>query len=200
MKSVQPSSSYTAFAGQKLLASGGLEEVALAAKALVDAGSEQSILVFNDANSQQFELDLRGSIEDVRLRYQASATAEPSSSGSHPNSRGRPKLGVVPREITLLPRHWDWLAMQPGGASATIRRLIDKARKESDGDDRIRQAQDSTYKFMLVMAGNLPHYEEALRALYAKQKDRFLEFISPWPEDIRAHILRLSKHVFDTSA
>ena len=100
---------------------------------------------------------------------------------------GRPKLGVVAREITLLPRHWEWLSARPGGASVTLRKLVDQARAVSAPGDRVRAAQDSAYRFMSAMAGNQPGFEEATRALFANNGGRFDEQIASWPADIAQH-------------
>ncbi len=99
---------FTAFAGQRGLAAGSLQTVAAAAKAAHDEGREP-ILVFDDATGRTVELDFRGTAEDVLARLPA--TEPPAKPG-----RGRPRLGVTAREVTLLPRHWEWLAGQPGGA------------------------------------------------------------------------------------
>lgn len=99
---------FTAFAGQRGLAAGSLQTVAAAAKAAHDQGHEP-ILVFDDATGRTVELDFRGAPADVLARLPTLGTPPKPA-------RGRPKLGVTPREVTLLPRHWDWLAHQPGGA------------------------------------------------------------------------------------
>lgn len=177
-----------AFAGDRRIAKGPLAEVALELKKILAVQEDLNFLVFDEQTSQPVELDLRGTVSDVTQRYQMHADPE-SEKKAGP---GRPKLGVVSREITLLPRHWDWLALQSGSASTTIRRLIDEARKASFDKDRTRQARDATYKFMAAMAGNLPLYEEALRALYANRLEIFQELISAWPGDIRDHTLDLA--------
>ncbi|MGB6081560.1 MAG: DUF2239 family protein, partial [Xanthobacteraceae bacterium] len=103
-----------------------------------------------------------------------------------------PKLGVVAREVTLLPRHWDWLSMQPGGASVALRKLVEEARRRNGDHDRARMARDAAYHFMSTMAGNLPGFEEASRALFASDRHRFAELIASWPPDIRDHIVKLA--------
>jgi hypothetical protein len=113
------------------------------------------------------------------------ARALPGRSRSGP---GRPKLGVVSREISLLPRHWDWLEEQPNGASAALRRLVDQARKREPGEQRARLAREAAGRFMSAMAGNFPGYEEASRALYAGNRSRFEELTLNWPRDIREYI------------
>ena len=113
-----------------------------------------------------------------------------------PRSPGRPKLGVVAREVTLLPRHWEWLAAQPGSASVTLRKLVEAARKASTDADLMREARDATYRFTLVMAGNEVGFEEATRALYAGDRERFEYHLASWPADVRDHALRVSAHAF----
>lgn len=183
---------YVAFVNGKALGRGDVFEVAKKARRLLDKEPRAQILVFDDVDSSLAELDLRGDEAKViaRLKTQQADDA-PKTAGP-----GRPKLGVVAKEITLLPRHWDWLSAQPGGASGTLRRLIDEAQKKNRPQDAIREAQESTYKFMTAMAGDLPLYEEALRALYAKNKELFTTLTDPWPKDIRDHVRGLSKAAF----
>ena len=100
---------------------------------------------------------------------------------------GRPKLGVVGREVTLLPRHWDWLAEQPGGASVALRKLIDAERKSRDFRELERKAQEVTYRFMSALAGNLPGFDDASRALFAGNREAFAEATEAWPADVRDH-------------
>jgi hypothetical protein len=147
--------------------------------------------VFDDGTSQQVELDLRGSVEDVLRRLPKEDTAAVEKSGP-----GRPKLGVISREIGLLPRHWEWLALQPGGASVTLRRLVDEARKQNRTKDAMRQSQNAAYKFMSAMAGDLPHFEEASRAFFAKKRDLFETLCAAWPQDVREHILKIGEAAF----
>ncbi len=187
-------SSCTAFAGQKLIASGDVVDVALRIKEHQQKDKKATILVFDDATSQQVEFDLRGSDEAIVKRLKALQEDEVADDDKKPGP-GRPKLGVVSREIGLLPRHWEWLATQPGGASVTLRKLVEEAKKKNQDKDRLRQAQEIVYKFMSVMAGDLPRYEEALRALYAQHEKDFAAMIAEWPKDIREHTRRLAKPV-----
>jgi hypothetical protein len=181
--------SYTAFSDSKKIASGRrLADVAVEAKDYLMKHARASVLIFDDATSKQVEIDFRGSKDDVRERV---VEGEPVGAGP-----GRPKLGVIAKEVTLLPAHWDWLGLQPGGASVTLRRLVDDARKKNAGRDEIRQAQDAAYKFMTVMAGDLANYEEALRALYAKDKTKFKAMIADWPKDVRDHSMKLASAAF----
>jgi hypothetical protein len=171
----------TAFADARIIARGDLRTVACA----VRAHRDQSLLIFDDATGRTVELDLRGSVEDVLARLAPAATS------SKP-ARGRPKLGVTAREVTLLPRHWDWLATQPGGASAALRRLVDQARRETGDADAIRQVHEATYRVMTALAGDLPGYEEATRALFAGDQARFADLTAPWPADIGDYVRSLN--------
>jgi len=162
---------FTAFAQDMWLATGSREEVVAALRAMPPLERASDLLVFDDENGSQIDLDLRDQPEEA------------------PRPRGRPSLGVVPREVTLLPRHWDWLAEQPGGASAALRRLVDAARK-AEGDGAARR--NAAYRFLTVMAGDRDHYEEAIRALYADDRARFEALSEGWPGAVRAHALGLA--------
>lgn len=188
---------YTAFHGPNRIASGDLEHVAERVKTIVDRGQSSLVVIFDAATSRVIDLDLRGSIDDVLRRVGAMRRgAEMTPDPSAPRGPGRPRLGVVAREVTLLPRHWEWLNGQPGGASVALRRLVEDARRTHAGKDRVRQAQESAYRFMSTMAGNLPGFEEAARALFGGKQDRFAEEISGWPNDIREHALVLAATAF----
>jgi hypothetical protein len=104
---------------------------------------------------------------------------------------------VVAREVTLLPRHWEWLGSQPGGASVTLRKLVDEARRVNQGRDGLRRAREVLYRFISVMAGNAPDFEEATRALFAGDRARFEAFTRAWPTDVRSHALRLGAPAFN---
>lgn len=168
---------YTAFAGQRLLASGARREVLLAVKAHHDTCGER-ILVIADATGRQVDFDLRGTPEAVLAR------AEPKRTGP-----GRPRLGVVSREVSLLPRHWDWLERQPNGISAALRRLVDEARKREPDRARARRALEAADRVMWLLAGDRPGCEEASRALYAADAQRLRAMTRGWPRDVRAHVL-----------
>ena len=168
----------TAFVNQKIIAQGDLAEVAVAL-----ANQAHAALVLDDQTGNPVDLDLRGNPAEIAARYDQAPPA-PEKSG-----RGRPKLGVVAREVTLLPRHWDWLNDQPGGASAALRRLVEAARKDKAGLDARRQAQDLAYRVLSALAGNLPDYEEALRAFYGDDEPRFESLTTAWPTDIQAYVL-----------
>jgi hypothetical protein len=168
-------------------------------KTHVDRKPDASVLIFDGVTSHIVELDLRGDIEDIlqsveaRLKHAGLATDGKPEEQRGP---GRPKLGVVSREVTLLPRHWEWLERQPGSASVTLRKLVEEARKRNLDKDRIRQAQESAYRFMNAMAGDQHGFEEALRALYAGDPVRFGEQIATWPAGIRKHTEELARAVF----
>ncbi len=183
---------YIAFAGKRRIAQGTLAEVALAVKAQVDLDPAVLPLVFDAQTSAPRELDLRGTPADVAARLvppaQASAATEPV--------RGRPRLGVVAREVTLLPRHWDWLAAQPGGASVALRKLVEDARRADGRLGEARLARDAVYSFMAAMAGAEPDYDEAARALFAGNAATFAGLIQAWSADVRDHVARLAGHAF----
>ena len=188
---------FIAFNGDRRIAAGELHEVARAAKRTLDRDKEASVLVFDGITSNAVDLDFRGSIDDVLARLPVAdkiADVEPPPPASR--GPGRPKLGVVAREITLLPRHWEWLALQPGGASVAIRKLVDDARRGGEEKDRIRHGQDAAYRFMSAMAGNRPHFEEAIRALFAPNPQRLKELIAGWPADVRDHATLFAERAF----
>ncbi|WP_042265596.1 DUF2239 family protein [Paraburkholderia heleia] len=199
----------TAFAGTRLIARGAPLQVALAVKAELErAGNENgaTVLVFDDHDARPVEFDLRGTAKDIEARIVAQASRAASAAAPNviddpvtddaPRARGRPKLGVVAREVTLLPRHWDWLGAQPGGASVVLRRLVDAARHAGEARERMRAAQEAAHRFMTALAGNLPDYEEALRALYAGERSRFEAANAPWPEDVRDYARELAESAF----
>ena len=187
------SQTFTAFDGQQRLATGRpLAEVALAVKNAVPKYGP--VLIFSDGNGRSLDLDLRGNDAEILARLPV-ASPEPApepEASSEPRGRGRPKLGVVAREVTLLPRHWEWLNAQPGGASVALRKLVDEARRISGDRDRHRAARDAAYHFMSAMAGDLANFEEASRALFADDRRRFAGLIAEWPVDIRDHIVKLA--------
>jgi hypothetical protein len=186
---------YTAFEGHRRIARGPLGDVALRTKAVLDRGQKAPVLVFNDQTGEQVELDLRGTSDDVLRRLPKRPDAGTSSrvEDAAPRGPGRPRLGVVAREVTLLPRHWDWLNGQPGGASVALRKLVDEARRANQDRDRVRQSQETTYRFMSAIAGNLPGFEEASRALFARDPGKFAKETEDWPEDIQAYLAMLSR-------
>jgi hypothetical protein len=178
----------TAFDGPRRLASGPLAEVALAVKAASRGGAAGPLLVFDDATGRVIDLDLRGSDAEIAARLREPEAAVPGAS----RGPGRPRLGVVAREVTLLPRHWEWLSAQPGGASVVLRRLVDAARAATSGDGERRARQEAAYRVMSAMAGDLPGFEEASRALFTGRRDRLEEETARWPADLRRYVLRLA--------
>jgi uncharacterized protein len=184
---------YTAFQGQRLLTAGSLAEIARAIRR-VEHDDARPLVIFSDASGRPIDLDLRGTDAEVlaRLPNAGSGPTQEDAAPAEPRGRGRPKLGVVAREVTLLPRHWDWLNAQPGGASVALRKLVEQARRTGGDADRARMAREAAYHFMSVMAGNLPQFEEAARALFADDRRRMAELIAPWPPDIRDHAVKLA--------
>jgi hypothetical protein len=199
-----PPARCTAFEGDRRIATGDLREVALKVKVLSERGGRGTILVFDDETARPIELDLRGSSAEVLARLPAwpapdPASGEPEPQGppaAPPRGPGRPRLGVVAREVTLLPRHWAWLASQPGGASVTLRKLVEAARRAGAGQDRVRRAQEAAYRFMTALAGDQPGYEEAIRALFAGLRARFELLLRGWPADVAEHARRLAAPAF----
>ncbi len=202
----------TAFLGMRRIAGGELGAILPALKAAHAGAPQAALLVFEDATSRIVEVDLRASAPAGQSpgagalagAFEAAASDATSADAAavKPGMRsaGRPKLGVVAREVTLLPRHWDWLNRQPGGASVTLRKLVEEARRVLAGRDRVRQAQEVTYRFLLAIGGDLPGYEEAMRALFAGRRERFEALLAHWPPDVRDHALRLSSQAFPIAA
>ena len=181
-----PHPTVTAFQGLRRLASGTLVEVAVAVQGAPD--QHAAILVFDDNSGAVVDLDLRGDADAVRHRYAPAAAERPDPL----RGRGRPKLGVTAREVTLLPPHCDWLAAQPGGASAALRRLVEQARASSGASDAERARRDAAYRVMAALAGDLPGFEDASRALFAKDRTRFEARLSTWPDDLRSYLIALA--------
>src|ERR1700753_1392953 len=121
-----PSRPCAAFDGVRLIAAGPLRGVALAVRDALAAGAAGPVLTFDDATGAVIDLDLRGSNTEILERLGADESAAP-------RGRGRPTLRGVPRQGTLFPRHWEWLAAQSGGASVALRRLVDEARRRDGG-------------------------------------------------------------------
>ena len=183
---------FTAFEGVRRLAAGPLTEIAPVIQRAERQASEP-IAIFSDATGRAVDLDLRGSVDEMLAWLTTSAkVAEEQAPSSEPRGRGRPKLGVVAREVTLLPRHWEWLNAQSGGASVALRKLVDEARRANGDRDRRRAARDAAYHFMSAMAGNLKNFEEASRALFADDRRKFTGLVAAWPADIRDHVVKLA--------
>jgi hypothetical protein len=192
----------TAFEGSRRIASGELAAVALKAKEVIDRREHAPVLIFDDVTSEPIEVDFRGTAADVlkRLTDASGGATAAGPDGEAPRGPGRPKLGVVAREVTLLPRHWDWLNSQPGGASVALRKLVEEARRVNAGRDRVRRAREAAYGFMSAMAGNFPGFEEATRALFAGNSERFDKLVAPWPADVRDHARKLAATAFQGTA
>jgi hypothetical protein len=180
-------SDYVVFEGDRRIATGSKVEAAVAAQARLAQAPDASLLIF-DPEGRQVDFDLRGGPADLAARLGEGETV--------PRGRGRPKLGVTAREVTLLPRHWEWLSAQPGGASVALRKLVEAARRESEGPDRRRAARDAAYRFASVMAGDRPGFEAMSRALFAGDAATFGERIADWPSDIAEHLRGLAGEAF----
>jgi hypothetical protein len=195
---------FTAFAGPRRVDSGALPAVAASVKRAIDAGEPGEILIFDDSNARTVEIDFRGSLDDVNDSVARAFAATAGTAGLAPEEPrrgpGRPKLGVVAREVTLLPRHWQWLARQPGGASVALRRLVEEASKDRDGRQRRRLAQEAAYRFMSSLAGDRAHYEEAVRALFAGSVRSFAEIVAQWPKDVADYAIQLAAPAFGGAA
>lgn len=191
--SYTPHTRCTAFVDGRRIAAGELRHVAIKAKQALDAAGPAQLLVFDDRDGSQIELDLRGNMSDLLQRLSGEAPiAPPQEPSPERRGRGRPRLGVVAREVTLLPRHWQWLNAQPGGASVALRKLVEDARRRNADSDRARGCQEAAYRFMHAMAGNLPGFEEATRALFARDVAALELHMATWPDDIREHALMLA--------
>ncbi len=162
--------SHSAFSGFEHIASGSLPEVYATCRDI--PGS----LIFDRAT---------GRVVDIDPRF------PPSEEGPRP---GRPKLGVTAREVTLLPRHWDWLATQPGGASVALRKLVEEASRNPRAQQRARR--DAAYRLATALVGNAPGYEEAIRALYAGHAEEFAAHIEAWPADVRRALEEMTRDAF----
>lgn len=188
-----PHTTYTAFADGRLLADGLAREVGVQVRRAMDRDQGLSVLIFDDRDGRQVDFDLRGSEQEIIARLDAMDTPEPFEP---PRTPGRPRLGVTSREVTLLPRHWEWLSQQPGGASVTLRKLVEAARKK-DVSQEVREAQQRADRFMMTTLGNQADYEEASRALYARDAARYAALSEPWPEALRDYARRLAAPAFE---
>lgn len=194
--------SYSTFHGHRRIATGPLQVNALALRRALEEGASARALIFDDATGRSVDLDTSGPEEAMLARTAArvaeleatvpAATGDSEDDAAERRGRGRPKLGVVSREVTLLPRHWEWLAAQPGGASVALRKLVEQARRDNADKDRSSRASERAYHFISAMAGDFPGFEEATRALFAGDLAGFAERIAVWPADVRDHALRLA--------
>lgn len=174
---------FTAFLGPRQIASGPLSDVLPVLKRRFDKDPTSLVLVFNDGTGRQVDFDLRGSLDEVLQREIPAPQHGP----------GRPRLGVTSREVSLLPRHWQWLEQQPNGCSAALRRLVEAAIQNQPASERARPVRAALAGFLSAMAGDRPHYEEACRALFAGDQERFEALIARWPADIRAYAIRRAR-------
>lgn len=182
---------YSAFAGNRLIASGTLKTMVLRTKECIDRGEADPLLIFEDQTGAQIDFDWRGTPDEVLLRLSSHPWfASSEVQGQLRIGPGRPKLGVVCKEVSMLPRHWAWLEQQPGGTSATLRKLVDEVRTRGQGKQLARIAREAVGKFMWAIAGNLRNFEEASRALYARDQKRMKALIREWPDDIRTYVER----------
>lgn len=174
---------YTAFDGHTLVASAEPREALRLIKRYLDGKPDRAVLIFDDGSGAQIDFDFRGTEEDVLARAFPPAQKQ---------GRGRPALGVVCGEVSLLPRHWDWLKRQGNNASATLRRLVDDAIRNEPASARAKRAVEAADREMWALAGNLPGCEEASRALYARDFARFRDLIRGWPRDVSSHLSMLA--------
>jgi hypothetical protein len=179
---MEPVRSYAAFAGEQLIAAGTLRDVLTQTKKKVDRGAADQLLIFDEQSGRQIDYDFSGTLDEMLERELPSVA---------PAGPGRPKLGVVSREISLLPAHWAWLEEQPNGISAALRRLVDEASKREPDKQRARKAREATGRFMTALAGDRPGFEEAMRALYAQDRSALGKLIKSWPKDVKKQIERM---------
>jgi hypothetical protein len=180
---------YTAFVGASCVAAGSIDEIA---RALFRLSADTPPVIFDDESGTSVELDLRHGPAAAVEDYLRRTTPEVRDAPPPRQGPGRPRLGVTAREVTLLPQHWEWLAGQPGGASAALRRLVDDARRRNADADRTRQARDATYRVMSALAGDLPEFEAATRALFRGDWDTFDAIVPNWPADVGAYVRRMA--------
>jgi hypothetical protein len=178
---------YAVFGGDRLIAAGSLTAALTAAKVWLDGEEDGRVLIFEDSTGRQMDFDFRGTIDEVLARALA-----PQQAG-----RGRPRLGVQSREVSLLPKHWEWLQSQPNGISATLRSLIEAEMNEGSPLNTAHRARDAAYKFITVMAGDRAGYEEACRALYRADRRRFQSETTTWPAAVKTHARRLAALWFE---
>ena len=173
---------FIAFHGTRRIALGAMPTVVRATQAALSGDPMASVLVFDARTGEPVEIDPR------------CGTPAPAGKAAGP---GRPKLGVVAREVTLLPRHWDWLNAQPGGASVALRKLVELARRDNHAKDQERKAQEACYRFMSAIAGDWVGFEVAARALFAADRLQLQGVVAAWPADVREHLLQLAEPAFE---
>lgn len=194
----QTHSCCTAFLGLEAVASGSLQHVVTEVKGTLSDSELTRVLIFDDSTGKPIDVDYHGTTDDVLTRLTELSGESPATEANSQTVRkaGRPKLGVVSGEVTLLPRQWEWLKAQPGGASVTLRKLVDEARRAGEQQSTLRKSQEAAYAFMTAMAGDFSFYEEALRALYAGDAERLDQYTQDWAPDIRNHVKKLAAGAF----
>ncbi len=188
----QAGTDYTVFDGYRHLLTGTKSEAAAAYQAALARMGTQPVLIFDNETGRSIDVDISAMISAGASEGASSTQTQEAVSPAPSRGRGRPKLGVIAREVTLLPRHWEWLAAQPGGASVALRKLVETARLQGGEREARRKAHERAYHFMLAIAGNLPGYEEATRALFADDRARLETQIAEWPVDVRRQVLALA--------
>lgn len=176
---------YTVFQGSKLISTGDIRETLARVKSLSEQGKE-AFLILDNTTGREVDFDLQGTLDEVLAREIPSL---------EPRGPGRPKLGVVGREVGLLDRHWAWLDEQPNGVSAALRRIVEEAMKREPAKQRARAMREALGRVMTSLAGDRPHFEEAMRALYAKDDARLEELVARWPKDIRELVLARAQEI-----
>ena len=186
---------YSSFTGYRHIASGPLRTVLKETKTFYDSTQTpdernashhpENLLFFHHGDGRQLDFDLSGSLEDVLSRIQ---TREPSPVDETPDKpgKGRPRLGVVSKEVTLLPRHWEWLSRQPASASATLRRLVSEASSRENTSSKAKAERLGT--ILWTLAGNLEGFEEASRCLHRLDFEGLFGFSDKWPGDLPGFI------------
>lgn len=197
---MEPKATYTAFAGERRIASGDLESTLLKTKQRLDLGGGEVVLVFDDQSGRSVDFDFQGTPQAMLKRLVGHPHLAAPAGGTTRSGPGRPRLGIVSREISLLPRHWAWLEQQPQGLSATLRRLVEEAKRREPDAQRAAAALAAADRFMAALAGDRPGYEEASRALYARDWKRLRGLVRAWPKDVRGHVLRLARVAADQHA
>ena len=162
--------SVTVFLKGEVLTRGSVEQVVPQMRTLPPLERSSDLLAFDDDTGRQVDFDLSPEAEAAR-------------------PRGRPSLGVEAKEVTLLPRHWEWLSHQRGGASATLRKLVEEALRKGR---TAKDCHDAAYRFLQVMAGDLPHFDDAMREMYNGNRVGYDHFTYDWPKDVRDHGRRLA--------
>ena len=95
------------------------------------------------------------------------------------------------RQIRLFHRHWSWLEAQPGSIDARLRQLVEQAARDPGGQYRTTAIKEACYWYMRDMAGDRPHFEDAVRALFANDTARLEQQMASWPCAIREHVTGL---------